>query len=256
MSNVVLQLKKKYGNGKVFCSTSPSMSFPAVSLQCSYYQDEDKMTVITTALGLVGVDAPIIDELARLMATNQTLRHEIENFLDVFVNRLYSLSYLAWTKLDYIQHVKSNQLKPSGFFAGNKNIRVIQYVLCWLYPSCIIQVLPRSCSWVFIDEPATSLNPTTGGRLGDNAVLGNRVLVKGGGLEVSIAFQRIDDYRQWLLNDENKIKLSQLLSEFVPRGVKVMLILKMHVINTTLSTLGKAKFGKCFLGSSHVEMCL
>ena len=181
--------------GAMRLRAAPEISFPAADIRRCNHDENGRLDFELNFSGLYGVDSPLPHFFLDTVAEGDDPGLAVRSFLDVFNQRLYQLSYLAWKKfhchaseaenslyqryLQALSGLDSPEINQSFAYAGliGSRIKNNQGLIGLLedflqMPVDIRQYVP---CWVQLDSV-----PALGGveelSLGDNTLLGDRVL--------------------------------------------------------------------------------
>jgi type VI secretion system protein ImpH len=184
-------------NPQAFISIAPAaeMTFPAGEIRHCRVDERDRYRLELNFMGFYGVDTPL-PQFFNDIATFDTPRGaELRGFLELFNQRLYQLLYSAWKKMNlhgssdtrtslYCRYLEAlyggsgtchllGRFDYAGILANRvKNGQSLADMLDD-YLHCPVTVKQNIPCWIELEETAS-----LGGelKLGDNAMLGNRLM--------------------------------------------------------------------------------
>jgi type VI secretion system protein ImpH len=211
----------------------PHMSFPASDvLDCR--ADGGRIRVELGFMGLYGVDAPLPHYLLDLAAGDDAQAEVLRRFLDLFSHRFYALLYLAWRK--YRPHLHGQDrdtpfmrylcamagssaargaMAYAGLFGARRRTAaaLTGMVSEWLdgMPVKVCQFQPV---WVALAD-RTRLGGTGACRLGQDTMLGDRVLDCAGRISLRIGPVPLEKVRPLLPGSRNGEGLTALVRRYL-----------------------------------------
>lgn len=177
----------------------PSLAFPASDVLDCQVEDQH-IRVELGFMGLYGVDAPLPHYFLDLAAADDVQSAVLRRFLDLFSHRFYALLYLAWRKYRPHTHGGSaggaspvarylsalaggaasrdgGALTYAGLFGARRRTAagLTGMVEAWLGGALPVRVEQFQPVWVCLADE-TRLGAPAGCRLGEDTMLGERVL--------------------------------------------------------------------------------
>lgn len=233
------------------------LSFPAADIRRCRVDAEGRIEFQLGFLGLYGVDAPVSHDLLEAAAGEEDGAAPLRAFLDIFSRRLYELLYLGWKKYRPVGARECPSLFEayldalSGMgdgveerlFAGHFGGRVRSAeALCGLLSEFLeapVQVLPFRPRWIRV----TGRPPLGGGAeplaLGENAMLGERVLDVTRRVEIRIGPLSPADAAELLPGGGRAAVLYRLVWRYLPPAVDFDLRLLVRSEGRGAPALGK-----------------
>jgi len=96
------------------------ISFPAADIKECTIDDDNKLKLKLTFMGLCGVDSPLSHYFLEYAQRDDEHAKCVSDFLNIFNNRLYTFLYLIWKKYRPFAHIeKSPYLEYLKFLSGN-----------------------------------------------------------------------------------------------------------------------------------------
>ncbi|NLL14442.1 MAG: type VI secretion system baseplate subunit TssG [Fibrobacter sp.] len=84
-------------NRLIRLSANPEIAFPCSDVE-NVTIDHDRLSVVLSFLGLVGISSPLPNYFTEYGATHSHQKSALTDFLNIFDNRLYALFFQAWKK--------------------------------------------------------------------------------------------------------------------------------------------------------------
>lgn len=249
-------LKHKYPDLRLMPNSS--LAFPASEINF----DEKQQRVQLSFSGLLGVDSPLP---SYLYASND-IDQAWKILLSVLSERFYQHLLSAWQLFQPMLQLSERQHQYYRFLSVLTGLSQKHHYLMPLF-SCFLQkrvneknltrllrvffvkekiAIERPC--FYVNYQALSLNAM---RLGDNAMLGSRVLQQGRKLRLSI---HLDSYVDYVEHQKEAVLLRQVLGEYLGQGyqyelhfqIKIKQLKAKRLLNNSLR-LGEP----IFLGRSY-----
>lgn len=96
------------------------ISFPAADIKECTIDEQNRLKLKLTFMGLCGVDSPLPHYFLEYAQRDNEYAECISDFLNIFNNRLYTFLYLVWKKYRPFAHIeKSPYLEYLKFLSGN-----------------------------------------------------------------------------------------------------------------------------------------
>lgn len=191
---ICLEKKANHTSTIINFKCDPNLSFPSAELayDASF---EDKIDIYIRGLGLIGVDSCLPSYFNDQLIRDDKSSKSFIQFLDIFHNIIYSTLFHIWMVNNPDIHVEftyENYLKifkylaPSlnvekyglalvpVFIDSNSTLSGINKIVNWLLPNMQIKIIPSQEAWHQVSSSyGLGSNQLC---LGDNSVLGNKVL--------------------------------------------------------------------------------
>ena len=225
-------------NLKLFSSSK--ISFPVGDIYSCSLDENDKLCVELTFMGLNGVASPLPHYFLDIIQQEDSEQNCLADFLNIFNQHFYWLLYLVWQK--YHPYVDAQKYKTYTRSLGARihNSIGLQGLISDYCPVVIKQFIP---SWINLEQSSI-----LGGEqiiLGDNAVLGERAVTRSHKIIIKIGpITRQEQYKQLL----------DLISCYVGPLIKFDLVIQIQPPESSEMLLGikHNKLGWCaFLGMPH-----
>ncbi len=248
-----------------------ALVFPATDVKRVARDEDGRVDVIATFMGLYGIDSPLpyyfYDDLAT--EHEDTVAHR--DFLDIFNHRLYAFFYRAWKKYrPGLHHRPEERDGPSTRFlalaglgtphaldeppvpsmrlaalAGHfgrrvRNAEGLKSVLQVLLDGIPVDVIENVPRWVPIRT-----RPALGGgngapRLGRNATIGEQVYDRSGKFRIRLGPMGVDDYLALLPGGDRAETVRQLVRMYAPDYLDFDLALHVRSDELPTTQLGDA----------------
>ena len=228
---------------------APEISFPASDFRRCEYDKDFRIILECNFMGLYGVDAPVPHYITEVTARDDEQSEIFRNFLNIFSHRFYSLFYLGWKKYSpaaYLEQdggryrhylsaiagraaeaVGGEELAYAGVL-GNRNsnaeglIGILREFLC-VDTVAVEQFVPR---WVKLDAvPALGQVKYGGLLLGENTVIGKRVLDLSGKIQIKIGPLPIQEILQMLPQRKVGTELGTLIVRYLSPTIDYDIVL-------------------------------
>ncbi len=216
---------------------APEISFPAADIRRCRLDERGRIDFELNFMGLYGVDAPLPHFFLETVAEGDDPGQALRAFLDVFNQRLYQLLYLAWKKFQAYGPGKGNSLydryltalagienpeiqRESLAYAGLLGSRVKNSEgLCGLLGDFLqmpVRIRQHVPSWVQLDDqPALGSEGADGLVLGENSLLGERVLDVSRKILITIGPVPMGEVRDLLPGGLRTAELGQLIRQYL-----------------------------------------
>lgn len=224
------------------------LSFPPTDI-CQIRKEQaddgrETIKMILSFMGLYGVASPLPNFISELIATQDEETLPLQAFLDIFNHRLYSLFYRSWKKYRYYLQFSSegndrfSQYMLSLLGLGTRALsdlvgvpptRLIAYsgvighrvhsseglrgLISDYFDGIEVNILEFMPRWVDIPEQIC-LGPKT--RLGENVVIGKKILDCSSKFRVVLGPLSLDDYRRFLPDGTDVQALYRLIRFYTP----------------------------------------
>lgn len=235
-------------NYEIILNSSTSVGFP--NAEVTYFAKiENKIFLQLSFMGLYGVDSPLPHYFHRYTLHTDDISKRIRAFLNIFNNRIYWLFYLAWKKyhvfydlhqsnnpyLNYLIHLSGNSLsmhdKREFSFAGllgskMRNVTSLKNMISEYFKDITVTIEQFVLRWLDIHETSDTLL-----HLGDNTMLGTKVLDRSGKINVILGPVCIRKINSPLFNKDLIKKLSMLIQRYLGPTLAFDIILKLDYAN-------------------------
>ena len=238
----------------VTLAPAAEISFPQGEIRRCTIDDGGRFRLELNVLGLYGVDSPLPQYFNDITSRDGEGRNELRAFLEMFNKRLYTLSYLAWKKFNqYADHIGHSSLYSrylhalSGGadqhgrfdYAGvlGSRIKSARGLSATLedflgYPVHTQENVPI---WITLEEPDCLGQEL---RLGDNTILGNRIMDVSSKIIIHIGPLPIDAATKLLPGKSQARQLAKLVREYLDPAISYELDLQVSAANSYQSQLG------------------
>ena len=183
---------------------SRELSFPAADLRSCEMDADGRLELRARCFGLYGVDAPMPHYFLEEATFDRPGSQSLRDFLDVFNRRFYVLMYQAWRvqssgpsmeKSAYGRTVAAlagcvgeedgERLPHAGLFGQRvRSAAGLQRLLARFLGDLPVEVRDRIPQWVAIERDGRLGGE--GFELGGDSLLGDRILVAGGRIEIRV----------------------------------------------------------------------
>ncbi|BCA78396.1 type VI secretion system baseplate subunit TssG [Desulfuromonas sp. AOP6] len=242
------------------------LSYPAGEIRRCFRDRDQRYRLELNFMGLYGVDSPLPQYFNDITARDKDGSDELSAFLNLFSQRLYTLLFMAWKKLNHHGGTKSLYSRYLTAFSGmsaatgridyagvfGTRIRSSQ-ALCGMLadfldaPVRLRQNVPR---WIGIDEPAKLGEKCL---LGSNALLGNRLLDVNSHVRIlagPLSFEKALALRP---GEPLALAVASLLGDYLEPGLDYDLALNMQPATGQAACLGNPHLilgWGCWLGTA------
>lgn len=215
---------------------SSTLSFPAADIKKCEIDNKQRVLLHLNFMGLYGVDSPLPHYfLAQTIQDNENAI-KLRSFFNILNHRLYYLLYLAWKKfhphvqidnninyLYYLQALSGNALNfadqdefaYAGLFGARvNNLANISGMISGYLGNTAVTVKPFVPRWVKLSQ-SLMLNQNDMIQLGNNAVLGVRVLDLSGRIAIQIGPLTVEQTADLLPGTERHRRLHGLLRRYL-----------------------------------------
>jgi len=222
-------------NKYIQLNSAAEISFPANDIKKCTINEQNKLQLQLTFMGLCGVDSPL---------PHYFLEHNnncIYNFLNIFNNRLYILFYLAWKKYHpfvqlndspYLQYLKflsgnllteqdSQEFAVAGLLGTRVHSSIGLVGLLREYAECI-QVTQFVPYWTNLDK---ILQIGDAIYLGDNSLLGDQIVTRTRKIAIQIGPLDSEEALQLFPGQIKNQRLRCLIARYLCPGILFDLIL-------------------------------
>lgn len=223
----------------------PALSFPATDVRRIQSDDDGRVTMDLTFMGLYGVASPLPSFFSESVVAQSETPSPLSSFLDVFSHRIYALFYRAWKKcrpeffrreslrdrhsrrflsltgIGGLDTIEKDVVPPSlllayagRFMPRARNAEGLSAVAAAAFamPAEIVENVPR---WVPMRErPRTGRGG--GMTLGATATIGERLYDVMGKLRIRLGPMDADDYLSLLPGGAKAKTLQTLTRAYVP----------------------------------------
>ncbi|VAW76158.1 Uncharacterized protein ImpH/VasB [hydrothermal vent metagenome] len=218
---------------------APEISFPAADFRRCEYGEDFKITLECNFMGLYGVDAAVPHYLTEVTARDDEQSDIFRNFLDIFSHRFYSLFYQVWKKYNPALFLESDdtgyrnclsaiagraaestggeELAYAGVLGGrNSNADGLKGIIREFLDTSKVGIEQFVSRWVQLDAiPALGTRQYGGLKLGDNTVIGARVLDKGGKIRLHIGPLSMSRVLNLLPQKKKGTELGELIKRYL-----------------------------------------
>ena len=227
---------------------APEISFPAGDIRRAGFDDQGRLVLELAFLGLYGVDAPMPGYFLERVAAGDEGAAPLRDFLDLFNHRFYVLFYQAWRKYrPHLQppssrqehlyrlaalsgHAAEARETPGLAAAGLLGARVrgaggLVALLRNFLPGSPVTVRTFVPSWVRVDGiGALGEGPI----LGDDTLVGDRVLDLGGKIEIHIGPVDAETGRSLLPAGSLGPRLAELVRAYLDPTLRFDVVLEIR----------------------------
>jgi type VI secretion system protein ImpH len=195
----------------------PGLSFPPADLRRAYMDGEGVLHVEANVYGLYGVDAPMPHYLLETANSEEATGQRLRAFLDIFNHRLYTLLYEAWRLEDAVEGSERAAFRPiaRALAGGAEDLRLAHAggitrrqpsptsLATTLIAEFDVPARVRDCipQWMTLPE-RQPLGAREGPVLGNDAILGDGLVVASGRVDVEIGPVPLDDALRLLPGQE------------------------------------------------------
>ncbi len=218
---------------------APEISFPAADFRRCEYGEDFKITLECNFMGLYGVDSSIPHYITEVAARDDEQSEVFRNFLNIFSHRFYSLFYQVWKKYNPALFLESDdtgyrnclsaiagraagatggeELAYAGVLGGrNSNADGLKGIVREFLNTENVGIEQFVSRWVQLDAiPALGSRQYGGLKLGDNTVIGSRVLDKGGKIRIHIGPLSMDKVLTLLPQKRKGTELGELIQRYL-----------------------------------------
>jgi len=216
-------------------SPAPEISFPGADLRRCEYDENFRINLQCTFIGLYGVDAAVPHYFTEIAARDDDESEVFKDFLNIFCHRFYALFFMVWKKYNPAYYLESPDSKYrdylsaiSGRAAGTAGGEELAYAgilgnrisnsaglmgiireLVGTEKVGIEEYIPR---WVTLDAiPSLGSSKYGGLKLGENSVIGKRVLDMSGKINIQVGPLPMREILQLLPRRKKGIELGDMI---------------------------------------------
>ncbi len=233
---------------------APEISVPKGELRRCDIDDQGRFRLELNLLGLFGVDSPLPQYFNDITSRDGDGRDELRAFLEMFNKRLYALCYLAWKKFNlfsgppehasiyhrYLSALSGGAHQDGRFdYAGilGSRIKSAQGLAATLEDYLGYPVTPQENVPVWINiEDQDSLGSEL--CLGDNTILGNRIMDVSSKILITIGPIPIDVAKELLPGHKQARQLTNLIREYLDPAISYEIVLQVIAGTNYQSSLG------------------
>lgn len=218
---------------------APEISFPAADFRRCEYGEDFKIVLECNFMGLYGVDASVPHYITEMTARDDERSEIFRNFLNIFNHRFYSLFYQVWKKYNpalFLEYddtgyrdclsaiagraagaAGGEELAYAGLLGGrNSNADGLKGILREFLEIKQVVIDQFVARWVQLDAiPALGTRQYGGLKLGDNSVIGSRVLDMGGKIRINIGPLSMDKVLKLLPQRTRGVELGELIQRYL-----------------------------------------
>lgn len=249
----------------------PGLSFPPADLRRAYLDEQGVLHLEANVYGLYGVDAPMPHYLLEAANSEEATGQRVRSFLDMFNHRLYTLLYEAW-RLEYaVEGSERAAYRPlaRALAGGAEDARLAHAggitrrepspasLAITLRAEFDVPARIRDCipQWMTIPDQE-ALGGREGPVLGSDALLGERLLVASGCVDVELGPMPLDTALALLPGDEPGDRLLALTRQLLGPGTPFDVVLHIESQSGRALSLGEDSIPlgwSSWLGSEVVE---
>ncbi len=231
-------------------STNASLAFPATDIESLIHTQAGDYQLLVNFMGLLGVDSPLPLYFQGLSQQDTQDAVALRAFLSIFFQRFYQLLYLGWKKMHPLLFCKRDPARQAFLYTADalsgRSLDREDFCLFALQPyfisrqrsalglqamlsnylACFVSIEQYVQSWCDVD--ACHLSNTTSLCLGENTVLGNKVLTTTKQIKIVVHLQKFAQARQLLLDCKQQKKLHKLIRAYVGVTSSWRVILKIE----------------------------
>ncbi len=237
----------RYGEVPIRFRPSPALVFPPTDIRRveTESSDQDRVHVVSTFLGLYGIDSPLPYHFYEPLAQESTDTAPHRAFLDIFNHRFYSFFYRAWKKYRPELHDAGNAddrhsrrffslagVEPShagdelsvapmrvaaqaGLLARQvRSAEGLEALIGAFFGALSVEVIENVPRWV--RNPDRSGLGDEGLRLGQGEAIGDAVYDRSGKFRIRLGSMELEQYLALLPGREGAETLQQLVQLYVP----------------------------------------
>lgn len=243
--------------GKIRLRPAPEISFPAADIRRCALDESGRLDFELNFSGLYGVDSPLPHFFLDTVAEGEESGLVVRSFLDVFSQRLYQLYYLAWKKFHchgsgaesslYDRYLEAlSGLNTPGnnqrlAYAGLIGSRVKnQQGLTGLLEDLLqvpVAIRQNAPCWVHLDS-VPALGDTEDLALGDNTLLGNRVLDLSRKIVIQVGPVSLVQARSLLPGQQGAKELGQMIRQYLEPTMQFDIDLEIRPESKAATQLG------------------
>ena len=229
---------------------APEISFPASDIRRCEYGEDFKILLECNFMGLYGVDASVPHYITEVTARDDDQSDVFRAFLNIFSHRFYALFYAVWKKYNpalFLEYddtayrdclssiagraaaaAGGEELAYAGVLGGrNSNADGLKGILrefLEVESVGIEQFVPR---WVQLDAiPALGSTQYGGLVLGDNTVIGARVLDMGGKIKIHLGPLTMKHVLTLLPQRRKGVELGELIQRYLNPSLTYDIVFK------------------------------
>lgn len=238
-----------------------ALNFPARDVH-QITNDDNEINIECQFMGLYGVDSPLPAYFNELCLKQDETGQKLRDFLDIFHHRNYALYFLAWRAfqpecaideqgnyLAFINSYAGYQTSTDGFswleFLARNQDAGLKTAILQIIPDINVNIKSNQLIWQQVDGV---LPLGQGLRLGDNTVLGQKMLTESHCVLVELGPLAFDVAQKLLPGTEKALALHTLLRSSLPVTMQYQ-IKVIFLENSAAPTLGQPD---SFLGCQTV----
>ncbi len=243
--------------------TNKSLAFPASDTVsgCATLSRDEGFYLLINFLGLYGVDSPLSQDFNRAILQDTEAAQTLKAILDILNQEFYGLLYLAWMKfrveiqleagqldfLYYLTAITGNKLKISDrqllkyvnvFGQQETNPVALGYLIKDLF-ALNVTIDDLSCHWVKLDNYSLIGKDNDKLCLGDNSILGTKILTMNNVLIINVEPVSIKYYIAEFINGVMLDEIKHVLQLYLPWHISYKLKINVLFSETHITMLAK-----------------
>jgi type VI secretion system protein ImpH len=261
-------------NKKIKLRPAAEISFPASDVRRCKVTSNGKLDLQMNFMGLYGSDSPVPHYFLESIASDSEESKGLRAFIDIFCHRYYFQFHQVWKKYrPYVDVENSDLLYYLKSFSGNtvssdaeseysfshtlgmrvRNSILLGNILSEYLNDADVSIDEFSPRWVNVEPEAIGRAGAPNGlSLGDNSILGNRILDLGGKISVCIGPTSVDIAKKLLPGNDFSKKFMNILNQYLEPTITYDLVIEVEPSNKFSSKLGTDEMilgWSCWLGN-------
>lgn len=239
---------------------APQISFPAADLRFARINDQGRIELDINFMGFYGVDSPLPHYFIDLAAGKEDVNGGFRAFLDIFNRRVYELLFKAWQKhhpslFNQKDHINNRYLAALAgnmqvtdstsnlSFAGLVGNRIKNDIGLTGMVTNFLGNMPTTVkqfvgTWITLNQETIIGDSKKPLSLGENVLLGNRVLDVSRKIEVELGPMSAERATRLLPGETETIQLGELIRSYLPPTAVFDIILIVRPEKTKSQKLG------------------